>query len=75
MLDIKIFNHVLQASDRQTVHSFIPKTDLSFTTPVVYDYEEEKYVGIVEQTGKKRLCSWSHNTPLYNSWKKTMVSK
>ena len=61
-------------SDQQNVGNFTLKTDLLFSHPVVFDYEEEKYVGIVEQHNKKRLCTWSDEQTDYKEWKKKVVS-
>ena len=78
LLHIIITNEILfklfQVSDQQNVGNFTLKTDLLFSHPVVFDYEEEKYVGIVEQHNKKRLCTWSDEQTDYKDWKKKVVS-
>ena len=72
--EIEIISKLFQVSDQQNVGNFTLKTDLLFSHPVVFDYEEEKYVGIVEQHNKKRLCTWSDEQTDYKEWKKKVVS-
>ncbi|KAF6030888.1 hypothetical protein EB796_010817 [Bugula neritina] len=65
---------IYKVSDQQTVSSFTLKSESSFCLPVVYDHEEEHYVGLVENLGKKRLCVWTNELSNYKDWKKKLLS-
>lgn len=64
----------MQVSDQQIILSFTLKSDAKFKLPVVFDFEEEKFVGIVNLLDKRRLCIWAEDTPDYKDWKKKPVS-
>ncbi|KAF6030886.1 hypothetical protein EB796_010815 [Bugula neritina] len=65
---------IYKVSDQQTVSSFTLKSESSFCLPVVYDHEEEHYVGLVENLGKRRLCVWTNKLSNYKDWKKKLLS-
>ncbi|XP_067950089.1 nucleolar protein 11-like [Watersipora subatra] len=61
---------VYKVSDQHNTFSFTLKSDAKFRFPVVFDWEEEKFVAIVDQLDKTRLCIWEESCTDYKDWKK-----
>ena len=64
---------LLQVSDQHHLSSFTLKSDAKFRLPVVFDFEEEKFVAVVDQLDKRKLCVWTEDLTDYKDWKKKLV--